>query len=324
MKSVIFRLILFFLLSLPLSSLEWQEDFMLFGLGWDPYYTMIGKHGDELVFGRIINDKKCIDIKNISDLYKQDDGYYIIKIFGKNAVAIFGGNYFFIHDSDTKYSMYQQEKNYTEFDNLYTVFENSKNESKTIGDRYKNIDKISIPDFLVENVRGKEIKYNTDSMFRYYARMLDGHVVCNPDSIPWATRKNPLGMQIEIEFGTVQSITSGMLINKSDHLVVLNGYVNPLKRNLYKENRRLKKIKIESIDVINNFSFIVDFSDEVGFKRISFPESVNKVRITIIDFYEGSKYKDLCVQMIGTDFDLYASQESLSEYQKNALLWINK
>ena len=115
-------------------------------------------------------------------------------------------------------------------------------------------------------------------------------------AIPWATSKNPIGMNIKMNFKEAQ-----------DSIVILNGYVHPDKRHLYKANRRLKKIRVTNSDA--NFSVIADIEDVVHFCEIKLPQKVMSVNIEILDFYEGNKYKDLCVQMFGIRNTVYEERK---------------
>jgi hypothetical protein len=294
-----------------INSLEFDEAFCIPDLGWDPFFTIAGLYRDEFLFARTINGIEYYEIKHLNELKINRDGFYTIKIFDDDCVVLGGGNYFFIHDlTDNRYSMYRIDKDYEKFQ----IDNDSDEEHLVPGARTKRIEKIIVNDVLVENTSKGRIVYTVDDMLKYYSRMLDGHIVCNPDAKPWATNKDPRGMTIDVEFRIPKSEYT-----RQNHIVILNGYANPLKRNLYKENRRIKKLQIESLDKDRPFSLIVSFDDEVMFKRIAFPENVNKVRLTILDYYEGSKYKDFCIQYIGTDFDLDYGSPFYFDYKKRAI-----
>jgi hypothetical protein len=296
-----------------ISSLEFDAPFSIDSLGWEPFFTTVGLNRDELLFGRDVNGKKYYEIKKLNELNINKDGFYTIKIFDDDCVVLGGGNYFFIHDmTDSRYSMYRTDKDYESFQTY--MIGDSNEEYLLPGQRVKTIKQILVEDVLVENTSKGRIAYSVDDMLKYYSRMLDGHVVCNPDAKPWATNKEPIGLTIEVEF----NIPKSRNYTKYNHIVILNGYANPLKRNLFKENRRIKKIQIESLDEDKPFSIIAYFDDEAMFKRIPFPESVSKVKLTILDYYEGSKYKDLCIQYIGTDFDLDYGIQFYFDYKNKA------
>jgi hypothetical protein len=322
MKISIIILISLVVFTTTLSGVEWKENFSILGLGWDlPVYTIVGKKDDSLLFGRYINKTEYKELKHISDLRLNEDGFYTIPIFGNESVAIWGGNYFFFHDLvENRYSMYRLDMDYAGFNKMYTNFVEPE-AGNDPDERFRSIKSIIVPDVLKETLGGIEIRYSTDDMMMYYARKLDAHVVCNPEAKPWASNKEPAGMSIVVEFGDVKSLTRGLLLGKSDHVVILNGYVNPLKRNLYKANRRIKTLLVESLDPNAVFSEKIKFDDDVKFRRIPFPEIVSKIKLTILDYYEGDKYKDICVQYIGTDFDLNYGTGFYTEYDTRARAW---
>jgi hypothetical protein len=298
-------------------SQQGDINFSIIGLGWElPYFTHVGKIDDNIYLWRKIDNHDYLQVKKVEDCVLQNDGFYVMSIFGNQTVVLWGGNYFFIHDlTDYQYSMYRKDKDYQAFFNANTNY--NEPDYGLSGQRLRNLSSIIVPDVLREN----KIIYSTHDMLQYYARMLDSTVVCNPDAKPWATSKDPIGMSIEVQFDTVYSVFSGMLKNESDHIVILNGYVNPLKRYLYKANRRIKTLKIESMDKTRPFSIKVLFPDYAMFHRIQFPVSVSKVKLTILDFYEGERYKDLCIQMIGSDFDMDSGTGNIPERIKRSWLW---
>ena len=105
--------------------------------------------------------------------------------------------------------------------------------------------------------------------------------------------KNPVGMKVEMKFNSRQH-----------QIVILNGYVNPLKRHLYKENRRIKRIRVSGTsESKGNFSFEEEIEDVVHFHQIDIPARTSEVEIEILEFYEGEKYQDLCVQMFGIPYE---------------------
>jgi hypothetical protein len=300
---------------ISIHCIDIEGPFSIMGLGWDPFYTIAGSLREKLIFGRTIDNKEYYEEKNITDLYLNKDGFYTIPIFGDDCVVLAGGNYFFIHDiKDPGYSMFRPDKDFKAFQKEHSWY--SEEEYSMPGERRKTIERIIVPDILVENTPKGQVYYSVEDMLGYYARMLDWHVVCNPEAKPWATSMDPNGLAIEVEFDNPQLKYIGK--NGSNHIVIMNGYVNPLKRNLYKENRRIKTLQIDSLDENKKFSMVIHFEDEAAFKRIPFPEWVRKVKLVILDYYEGAKYKDLCVQFIGTDFDMDTGYGFLYEYMRGA------
>lgn len=82
----------------------------------------------------------------------------------------------------------------------------------------------------------------------------------------------------------------------TDHMMVLNGYVNLKRMDLYTANNRVKTAVIESKDP--QFRIEYTFDDVVCFSEISFPERTREVTFTIQDVYKGTKYDDTCITAI--------------------------
>lgn len=116
------------------------------------------------------------------------------------------------------------------------------------------------------------------------------------DSLPWAEGKSGDGIgetiELDVKFGAAHN-------NNYFSFFILNGYVDPLRPYLFKQNNRIKKARIETDSGYNQ---IIDFNDWVEFKEIKFGEApVRHIKITILEVYKGTKYSDTCV----TAFDLY-------------------
>lgn len=306
-----------------LMALDWPVNFCAFGLGMDEkslyLYTSVWKHGETLTLFRSIDNKEYYQDRSLHDLQLSPDGFYELEAFGSKLVVMFGSRYFFFHDvTHPEYSMFNVAINYDRFYKQHEALYNY--EAGQLGRRLKSIVDIKVPDVLEEKGRSGIVRYDTIDMKRYYARTADGGVLANPYGKPWATSKNPVDMTIDIEFNEVEGLEEGDIIKGgSDYLIILNGYANPLKRHLYKENRRIKTLRIDSLDDRASFSTTYELEDVVRFHVIKFPQKAKKVRLTILDYYEGSKYKDLCVQAFLTDYDMWIP--SGQEFRDRAKPW---
>ncbi len=65
---------------------------------------------------------------------------------------------------------------------------------------------------------------------------------------------------------------------------------------MFKENGRLKDIRITSDSP--EFDILYTFDDYVYYADIEFPQKTDKVKIEIMDVYNGSKYNDTCISGI--------------------------
>ncbi|MBB5219007.1 hypothetical protein DYE49_11745 [Treponema rectale] len=285
--------------------------------------NMIVKIDDQVGF---LYDFKY-QIKKLSDFVADPDGWYSSTICGNKLYVIFGSNYFLYHSNKDLYypkspskfnfgSSFLKAKNFDE--EIKTIFTLSYSEIKnpTLDDYFDEIKSIiksvTVPDMLIEQINGNQIKYDTYDMEHYYIGDWEmGMQLFRYGARPWATSKNPVGMNIKMDFKEAQN-----------SIVILNGYVHPDKRHLYKANRRLKKIRVTSPDA--NFYVESEFEDTVHFHEVKFPEPVTSVNIEILDYYEGNKYKDLCVQMFGVRNFSFLNENSIRNLSFDYLMRYKK
>ena len=225
-------------------------------------------------------------VRNYNEYNLDSEGWYSTSYCGTKMYVIYGSNYFLYHSLKDIY--YPESASEFNFGSSF-IKENEYNKyikDKSWWTQYWD-STVIVPDYLVEAGKNGKITYDTFDASHFYCYCNEVDVqLFKYNAIPWATSKEPGNMKIEVN-----------LHDKTNSLVILNGYVHPDKRYLYKANRRLKKIKVTSPE--SNFSIISDFEDVVHFHEIKLPEKVKTVVIEILDYYEGNKYKDLCVQMIG-------------------------
>jgi hypothetical protein len=152
----------------------------------------------------------------------------------------------------------------------------------------KNITATSV---LVETLpSGREITYAPDNIhLRVFANDIYG-------SVEWAsTVDNPPWVEGRPDEGIGEGLT--VTFNAPvDSMLVLNGFVDPLpqRRNLFRENNRIKVAQIIS----DRFSFEYSFRDLAELAEIRFPVAVNEVQLIIKEVYYGTKYNDTVVTAI--------------------------
>ena len=111
------------------------------------------------------------------------------------------------------------------------------------------------------------------------------------DNIPWVEGKEDYGIGEYLEFELNQNVYksnsySGWTIS------ILNGYVNPEKPHLYKENSRLKSA---TLIVDDKKEIKIQFNDYVEITNVKISGEVKKIKLIIDDVYKGTKYKDTCI-----------------------------
>ncbi len=106
---------------------------------------------------------------------------------------------------------------------------------------------------------------------------------------PWVEGKKGDGIGETFEFDMSYSAGEPWDIR------ILNGYVDPLKPHLFKENNRIKKALLETDTGIKKE---FDFRDEVEFTQIILTGDVKHVKLTILEVYKGTKYQDTCITAV--------------------------
>lgn len=240
-------------------------------------------------------------IRDVNEFVLNSEGWYTSKYCGTDMYLIFGSNFFVYHSSKNIYypdspSKFNFGSSYLSEDDYQKYIEGNRSW------QLRQNSSVKFPDYLEEFGKNGKIIYDglDATHFYYFCTEVDVQLF-KYNSIPWATSVNPVELKLEVD-----------LLSKKDSFVILNGYVHPDKRYLYKANRRLKQIKVTSPE--SEFSIIVDFEDVVHFQEIEMPEQVKTVTIEILDFYEGNKYKDLCIQMIGNKNLVYESDADLFSF----------
>lgn len=150
------------------------------------------------------------------------------------------------------------------------------------------IKEITASSVLKEKTKtGEEIAYDESQLRKTFYGVHDSTLNMNTYKRAWAEGvPGPgIGETLDIEFTL-----------PADHMMVLNGYVNLQRMDLYTANNRVKTAVVTS----ENPRFTVEytFDDVVTFSEIKFPEKTRKVRFTIKDVYKGTKYDDTCITAI--------------------------
>jgi len=79
------------------------------------------------------------------------------------------------------------------------------------------------------------------------------------------------------------------------YLLLLNGFISYRKPYLYEQNRRVKRIKVNSG---NDIIEIFELKDTPEPQMISVKIPNKEIQIEILDYYQGSKYNDVCITSI--------------------------
>ncbi len=140
-----------------------------------------------------------------------------------------------------------------------------------IGLRGGMLDFQKVSSYLSEVVNGVEKKYNGIS--QYYYDIL----------VPWAEGVDGDG---------IGEWMKKRIAYQTEKVVLINGYIDPTRIDLYEKNSRVKSIEIEN----GNNKWIYDLEDTQEPQILTLPEKVTgEIKFTIKDIYPGSMYSDTCI-----------------------------
>ena len=84
------------------------------------------------------------------------------------------------------------------------------------------------------------------------------------------------------------------------YLLIMNGYISYKKPYLYKQNGRIKEIKVTGLKSGNEQIVTVLDTPHPQTVDISFIKEAEDIKITIVSVYEGTKYEDTCINYLVT------------------------
>jgi hypothetical protein len=211
---------------------------------------------------------------DLSDMISVDPfGYYKLIYSGRDQypMPMNGNEYFIIPGSNHVFFLENKEW----INGVYKSNENT------------FIEKITSNKALIEIINGGKILYSpeilknkflaTDKEFRYELM---------PSSLPWAIKADDMNeAQLDIQFKY-----------PINGIIILNGYVDLKKPKLFRENSRIQEMKIT--DKNSNKSIIVNLRDSLVYNSIKLPFTTNKLIISILKVYDGSKYSDICISAV--------------------------
>ncbi len=170
--------------------------------------------------------------------------------------------------------------------------------------------------YMVKNLKAsstlkdKYHTYSADGMLSVYEKKTnsaDEYMRQIPDywvkdNIPWVEGKADDGIGEYFEFDL--SPNNDYRFTRYE-IRILNGYVNPLLPNLFKENNRIKTAIVETD---KGYKTEIHFEDAVEFTEFFIPmvkDSRTHVKITIKEVYKGSKYSDTAVTALEVNHMLW-------------------
>ena len=149
----------------------------------------------------------------------------------------------------------------------------------------------STMDTFNSHVRVEYIKassYLTEKIIHYD----ESNLALKNWEIPWVENVPGYGIG---EYVEIKDVTPEPYKKKINYLLILNGYFSVEKPYLYKQNSRVKQIKVTGLN--SGKEKILDVLDTPHPQTvdISFLETQEPFRVTIMDVYKGTKYDDTCI-----------------------------
>lgn len=151
-----------------------------------------------------------------------------------------------------------------------------------------NVKSISASSSLKEEQYGQDVVYAPINLFRAFEIGCRCHPYWwNYSHIPWVEGAKGYGINetISVEFK-----------NQIYGFSILNGYADIQNMKLFKENSRVKKLKVE--DLTNKLEYTMTFEDKVYFNYLELSKPSKSIKLTILDVYKGTKYQDTCITSV--------------------------
>lgn len=203
-----------------------------------------------------------------------------VAVFGADSVREYGNKFLFLVGQDPKESVRRKKK----FHHQYAV---GYSETKD-----KNNSNVIIQD--IRNFQATPRKYR-DASSTYTEPGYD-FGIANLNKLesdkPWVegVKGHGIGESFIIEHFNY----------KYDYLFIINGFISVEKPFLYKENSRIKKIKVEGVD--SKESVICEVLDTPHPQTVDISKlnNIEDLKITILEVYEGDKYDDTVIHYLIT------------------------
>jgi hypothetical protein len=227
----------------------------------------------------IINGDKYVDLEEISKStysYNIVNGIYHITIPSNPKIELF----LLFNDEFGYFSITSPDNYKYDSDLLLRITEKIKPSlPRGGGEPYivSYIGEIRASSFLTENRR----EYRALNLNKLFT------------SLPWVEGKAGAGIGEYIEYDFSKTYT---YLKTVDTFIMSNGYFSPSNPNLYYQNNRVKRIKIEDL----NGSYKQEFEvlDTPNLQIFKLNKSYSKLRITILDVYNGTDYNDTCINYL--------------------------
>jgi len=195
------------------------------------------------------------------------DGFNILQVDGRKYIVYYLKDIIILYDIATKESIYG-------YDMGPPPYKEPSSEN---------------PLYLFKNITANS--YLTEGKTQYLVTNLENYDLTKP----WVEGQKDSGIGCKLIFETDE-------FDPSNLIIIVNGYFDPQKLYLYNYNNRIKKVKIRSLDTQNEFEIIANLKDTYNLQMIRLPKKTNKLEMTILEVYKGTKYDDTCLSGLFTSY----------------------
>jgi hypothetical protein len=254
------------------------------------------------------------DVIREEDIRFRDNGYAYFEAFGEEQIIIYGGNHIIVHNlDDPAYSMYRPDLDLR--DRIAPERKNRLGALKFFGSGALT----TAPNYFTETIGGPTVEYTADRLHVLFFGSEEKGFLYDHESLPWVEGEpgDGTGVTLSVDFTAGRTASGKITPGRSDALVILNGFVDPGRRRLYKMNNRVKRLAVRSIDPADPaaaFEIEVVLPDRVVFHEIALPVPVSGVELTILEVYPGSRYNDTCISAV-----LTRGRNEIEHYTKSAV-----
>lgn len=153
---------------------------------------------------------------------------------------------------------------------------------------------------LSENTKDGTVFYRAENLGRFAYAPTDHYqsLSWNYEGKPWAESKSGYGIGEKITMTTKSE-------NSFVSVIILNGYVDVKRRDLYKKNSRVRMFSAADTD--NGITYTFELEDCVEFQSFELQKPTTRMEFTITDVYKGEKWADTCITAIvpGSNYGQY-------------------
>ncbi|MBE6354327.1 hypothetical protein [Treponema sp.] len=231
-------------------------------------------------------------------MYQDEMGWKHLELIDEN-----GTQKFLLIDGEDMYALFAYTGNsltsdkdaianqFTDKSNLVETMEFLPNMRTSNGSHFANPKASS-------TLKDKNYEYKIEGTLQVF-NPLESETKWCKNNLPWVEGQEDDGIGETIEFDIIPQTWEAI---EGINFRILNGYVDPLKPYLFKQNNRIKKLLVQTD---TGFSTELIFNDAVEFTKIELPKETKHIKLTIKEIYKGTKYSDTCITAFEMNYRIW-------------------